>query len=305
MMSMIADIESLIEKLRSDSTIVQRVAIAELREHCSPQSVQPLAEVMRTSSRGVAVEAARVLALIGEPSVAALIQLLSEDNHDLWALSSATLLMIGNKAVPGLMDAARSRSVQLQALAIAVLGQIGDPRPVSLLIMALQTDDTTLQTAAAVALVRIGAVAVPHLLEVMSAFEKPASRSTAIEILKQIGEEAIDPLIHALYESSELERNQAAWMLGEIGGSATERLLNALYSGDPQVRYTVAVALGQIKSKEAVADLGKRLDDTAFAGTTGKRVCDAAMDSLLRINTDEAAKVIEKWKRKSLLMRDE
>src|SRR5689334_25419848 len=125
MMTIIADKESLFEKLRSGSPILQRVAISELRETCDPQAVEPLADVIRAGSRGVGTEAARVLATIGEPSVAALIQLLSENNHTVWAIASATLLMIGTKAVPGLMEAARSRNSQLQTLSIAVLGQIG------------------------------------------------------------------------------------------------------------------------------------------------------------------------------------
>jgi HEAT repeat protein len=296
MINMVADSDSLFEKLRSNSPILQRVAISELRLSRDPQAVEPLIHVVRTGSKGVAVEAARVLAQIGEPSVSSLIGLFMESNHDVWAIASATLLMIGSKAVPGLMEAARSRSIQLQTLAIAVLGQIGDPRPVAILVNAMQSEEQSLHTAAAVALIRIGTSAVEPLLEVMAAFDKPASRRTAIEILKQIGEEAIDPLIHALYGASDLERNQAAWMLSEIGGSAIERLLNALYSDDQQVRYSAAIALGQMKCEAAVPALIKRLDDNAFSGTTGKRVCDAAANALQRINTSEAQAAIQSWK---------
>ncbi len=297
MITMIADIEPQLEKLRSTSPIVQRVAIAELRESCDPQAVEPLANIIRTTgSKGVAVEAARVLAKIGEPSVSSLIFIFTEDNRDTWAIASAALLMIGDKAVPGLMEAARSRNIQLQTLSIAVLGQIGDPRPVSLLVDAMESEEASLRTAAAVALIRIGTAAVVPLLEVMAAFDKPTSRRTAIEILKQIGEEAIDPLIHALYEASDLERNQAAWMLGEIGGSAVERLLNALYSHDQQVRYAAALALGQMKCEAAVPDLIKRLDDESYSDTTGKRVSDAAANALQRINTPEATAAINAWK---------
>lgn len=297
MMRMTADFEPIFEKLRSESPILQRVALGELSTLHDPQCVEPLADVLRTGSRGVAVEAARILAKIGEPSVSALIGLLSEDRHDRWAIASAALLMIGDKAVPGLMDAARSRNPQLQALAIAVLGQIADPRPVALLILALHSDNAAVQTAAAVALVRIGTPSVEPLLEVMAAFDKPSVRAAAIEILKQIGEDAVDPLIHALYGASDLERNQAAWMLGEIGGSAIERLLNALYSDDPQVRYTAAVALGQIKSQAAVADLIKHLVDTAYSEATGRRVCDAAANALERIGTEQALNAVHVWRR--------
>jgi HEAT repeat protein len=164
------------------------------------------------------------------------------------------------------------------------------------LVDAIQSEDHALQTAAAVALIRIGTPAVPSLLEVMAAFDKPTSRRAAIEVLKQIGEEAIDPLIHALYEATDLERNQASWMLGEIGGSATERLLNALYSDDIQVRYGAALALGQMKSQIAVPDLIKRLDDTAVSSASGKRVCDAAASALERINNSDARAAMKGWK---------
>lgn len=87
-------------------------------------------------------------------------------------------------------------------------------------------------------------------------------------------------------------------MLGEIGGSAVERLINALYSNDSQVRYTVALALGQMKSKAAVPDLMKRLDDVSYVGASGKRVCDAAADALERIGTEEALNAAHKWTRK-------
>lgn len=285
----------LLEKLRSDSPILQRVAISELSMLRDPFAVEPLTAVMRRASRGVQVEAARALVKFGEPAVAPLIQFFREDNRDLWTLASAALLMMGQGAVSGLVEAARNDVEQVQVLAIGVLGQIGDARPVDFLIESVQSQQGALQTAAAVALVRIGQPAVRPVLGLMMNFTHLNLRATAIEILKQIGDDAVDTLIEALYESGDLERTQAAYVLGELGEVAIPHLLEGLQHENKTVRYVCASALGQIATPVAVPALITLLHDTELVPSMGKMVCDAAYNALKNIKTNEAQFAVATW----------
>lgn len=291
------NLEPLFEKLRSDSPILQRVAISELGMLRDPFAVEPLAAVIRRGSRGVQVEAARALVKYGEAAVPSLIQFFREDNRELWTLASAALLMMGQGAVAGLLDAARYDTEQAQVLAIGVLGQIGDARPVDFLIEALQSDQHALQTAAAIALVRIGQPAVRPMLKLMLNFNQQNTRATAVEIFKQIGDDAIDPLMQAVYEAGDLERSQAGWVLGEFGEVVVPHLLLGLQHENKAVRYACVNALGQTRSAAVIPDLITLLHDTEYVPTMGKMVCDAAFNALKNIGTNEALFAIAKWEK--------
>lgn len=291
------NLEPLLEKLRSDSPILQRVALSELSMQRDPFTVEPIAAVMRRASRGVQVEAARALVNIGEVSVPALIQFFREDNRDLWALASASLLMLGQTAVQGLLEAARTESEQVQTLAISVLGQIGDARPVEFLVEALQSDHPALQTAAAIALARIGPSAVRLMLKLVLQFDKPHLRATTLEIFRQMDVDAFPALMNVIYEASDLERTQAGWVMSEFNEQAVPYLLQGLQHSDKAVRYACVTALGQTHSAAAVPDLVMSLQDTEYVPTMGRMVCDAAYNALKLIGTDEANEAISNWQK--------
>ena len=65
MMTMTANIEPLLEKLRSGSPILQRVAINELRLSSDPQFVEPLADIIRTTSRAIGMDTKRQTGIRG------------------------------------------------------------------------------------------------------------------------------------------------------------------------------------------------------------------------------------------------
>ncbi|MEZ4670728.1 MAG: HEAT repeat domain-containing protein [Anaerolineae bacterium] len=291
------NLEPLLEKLRSGSPILQRVALSELSMQRDPFTVEPIAAVMRSASRGVQVEAARALVSIGEVSVPALIQFFREDDRELWTLSSASLLMLGQVAVQGLLEAARNESEQEQTLAISVLGQIGDARPVEFLVEALQSDHPAIQTASAIALTRIGPPAVRQMLKLVLQFDKPHLRATTLEIFRQMDVDAFPALMAVIYESSDLERTQAGWVLSEFGEQAVPYLRQGLQHTDKSVRYACVTALGQTRSPEAIPDLTMSLQDTEYVPSMGRMVCDAAYNALKLIGTDEALEAIENWKK--------
>lgn len=282
------DIDHLLHKLETGTSIVQRVAIHELGHLEDPRAVGPLLKVLRTAGRGLQVEAARALGRIGRPAVLGLIQALHDDDPAVWALAAAACLTIGPGAAPALLDALHTEPERVQALVVSILGQLGEPRAAAAIGARLDHPSEELRTAAAVALVRLGAPAVLVLLPRLTAFDNPAARRASIEIIRQIGEEAIPPLNAVLYRGDALERQQAATLLVLIGEAAAPALLAALEDGGADLRHTAAAALGQMGYPGAVAALAARLRDQQIAPAVGRPVGEAAAAALRQIGTPEA-----------------
>jgi HEAT repeat protein len=148
------------------------------------------------------------------------------------------------------------------------LGAIGDPQAIPPLIQALQNEDyedyevqVRVREAACEALVKIGAPAVPHLIQALGDWDSGV-RAAACEALVKIGAPAVPHLIQALGDGDRDVRVAACRALGEIGdGQAVPHLIQALGDRDWYVRAAACRALGQIGDPQALPHLTQALED--------------------------------------------
>jgi HEAT repeat protein len=154
-------------------------------------------------------------------------------------------------AVPVLVEALADRDASLRSHAADALGAIGpnDPSVVAALIAQLGTADAL---AATKGLGKCGAAALPAtgaLIKLLKSADSEV-RWNAVKTLGKIGAvEALEPLIAALSDSSELVREHAAEALGDLGPAAAagvEPLKAALRDPYVKVRRDAARSLGQI-----------------------------------------------------------
>jgi HEAT repeat protein len=130
------------------------------------------------------------------------------------------------------------------------------------LVALLGSPDPDVKGEAAFALVQIGSVAVPLLVE---AYDQGGNmdRIWIAAVLGQIGDaRGMDPLVRALHEGGADLRVTAARALGMIpSDEAIGPLVAALKDPDPFVRSASATALGMLRAKSAVEALGSALRD--------------------------------------------
>jgi HEAT repeat protein len=104
---------------------------------------------------------------------------------------------------------------------------------------------------------------VAHQIERLSLAEALECRQIA-ETLRQVGPEAVEPLLAAIAQEDANVRAWAAWTLGEIGDPrAVPALLHTLDDPVWNVRGMAAAALGKIGDPRAVEPLAARLGDAA------------------------------------------
>ncbi len=97
----------------------------------------------------------------------------------------------------------------------------------------------------------------------LKAIRDEKERKITTEILVTVGEEAVDPLINALKDSSQWVREHAAEALGKIASTqAVEPLIAVLKDSERWVRWHAAQALGKIGDPRAVDSLVAALKDS-------------------------------------------
>ncbi|MGZ6266880.1 MAG: HEAT repeat domain-containing protein [Candidatus Limnocylindrales bacterium] len=167
--------------------------------------------------------------------------------------------------VPGLIKAlGYDADPSVRRDAAAALGELGDPRAVEPLGLALRNPnwehDWRDSGAAVDALGRLGAPAVGTLISLFG-YHSQVVRIGAAEALGAIGRPAVQPLI-ALMGDADLEtRELAAQVLTAIGDDAIQPLIEAL--NDPAIgrRVRAAKVLGDIGDLRAVEPLARALKD--------------------------------------------
>ena len=71
----------------------------------------------------------------------------------------------------------------------------------------------------------------------------------------------------------------------------------ALRDADVNVRYNAAIALGNIRDTRAIRPLVRALADTE-KDKRGRRVCDAAVAALEKMDTQGARDAVKLWRKK-------
>lgn len=202
-----------------------------------------------------------------QPATAAKIlirQLGSKDERK--AITAAVaLITLREKAVPELIKALGSRNILIRRKAIWPLLTIGDERAIDPLIAALQYDsDAKVRRNAARALGLIGGVrAINPLINAFGDTDDRVRWDAAVA-LEKIGAVAIESLLAALHFGGEKVRAGAVSALGWIRHASTiESLAAALHDKDAEVRTRAAFALGWIGDARALEPLVAALNDAS------------------------------------------
>lgn len=181
------------------------------------------------------IRAATQLGLRGDAAaVSPLIDCLDDIRPDVRKAAATALGHVGHSdAVPRLcaVTTASGGDVELKRLAANALAQIADRRAVPSLAQCLDGEDEGLAFSCAYA-------------------------------LGQIGEPALDALIHAVEEGGPQAQRAAASVLGQIPGDQTLRTLRGLLtSTDASLRLSAAENLGRLRDTNAVPEIAALLMD--------------------------------------------
>ena len=182
------------------------------------------------------------------------------------------------RAVPDLLRALDDRSRDVRMAVARSLGRIGATDAIGP-VMAAAVDGRLPRDVAKLALLDVGADAVPELLALTEQTESPV-RASAVELVGLLGSArdgaGILPLLH---DPAAAVRVAAAGALGRLGAAeARDALVQALADRVPAVRMAAATALGGIGGRQATAALLAVARDDAFD------VSRAAAEALARID---------------------
>lgn len=197
-------------------------------------------------------DAAHALGKLGdEAAVAALARALQD--ADEYVRKSAVMALrriSGSTAGEALRAALADRSEQVVLQAVNGLRDIRDRGAVEPLIRVLSRRERSLQLAATEALVRIGPDAVGPL---MATFEDKGLRrkigTQVMKILVDIGSRAIDALLEALTQDSQVIQVTALSVLGRVGDHRIVRPLVDLFLRDPRMQEAVVATLARLEER--------------------------------------------------------
>ncbi|NES69604.1 MAG: HEAT repeat domain-containing protein [Okeania sp. SIO2D1] len=202
-----------------------------------------------------------------------------------------TLGQIGKPATPFLIEALGNHPDPVVRRASAkTMTLIADPETVSPLVHALLNDEDTVVKGSSVgALARIGKAAVPPLLDILGSTEYPEStKGHAAWALAFIGPEAKEYLYPEIHSEKVAVRAAVVGAIAKIAQDSEEEealniLLTALGDSSEIVRTEAAAVLGNLAYKPAVPYLIELLNHPT-SGETRK----AAALSLMKIRSDSA-----------------
>lgn len=168
--------------------------------------------------------------------------------------------MVTRKRVKGLARALNyPKDSDVRASAARALGEMGDPQAAEPLVASLSDEDADVRSAAADALVRIGASALEPLV---SALGVEDARDAAAGVIIRMGEPAVGRLLSVLtnpYSSHDpVQKQQCRRCLVQIGDSAVQGLIEELRRGEDVA--SVLVQIGSPLAVRALMSLFKRGD---------------------------------------------
>jgi HEAT repeat protein len=191
----------------------------------------------------------------------------------------------------------------LLTLSCSQVGAADEPPAVAKLIEKLREPDVTARPKTAKALGTYGSAAKGAVADLGKLLRQETSNilpsQAAAEALARIGAAAVPELAAALKNPAAVVRVRAAWALGMIGPDAEEAmpaLIKALGDRDKQVRQLAAYALGEMgpKAEPAVVPLVGMLRDPAArprqqAAASLRRIGTAAVPALVEALKDKRA----------------
>ncbi|MBI3998628.1 MAG: HEAT repeat domain-containing protein [Armatimonadetes bacterium] len=200
-------------------------------------------------------DAAHALGKLGdEAAIDALARALQDPDEYVRKSAVMALRRIsGPSAGEALRTALNDRSEQVVLQAVNGLRDIRDRGAVEPLIRVLARRERSLQLAATEALVRIGPDAVGPLL---TAFEDKVLRrkigTQVMKILVEVGSRAIDALLLALTQDSQVVQVTAISVLGRVGDHRIARPLVDLFLRDPRMQEAVVATLARLEERGVI-----------------------------------------------------
>lgn len=228
------------------------------------------------------------LSEIGDRStVERMIPMLNDGDINVRAAAAVGLGRLGDvSAVDPLLVAFQARLVTRQGA--EALGKLRDPRAIGTLCEALRENDIAVSSSASKALVEIGALAVPPLMELLGDKDKYVRKYSAqtlnelkwepgkdaigatywiargyFEKCVEIGAPSFEALIAFLGDKDDEMRKAAAEALGQLGDErAVEPLIELYKTSIHSVRLIAIKALGKIRDPWAIETLIAAIDDS-------------------------------------------
>jgi len=290
----------LVAALADEEYDTQRAAMVALRELGGP-AVDPLIGILQDGQSSVRESAAEVLGWIRNPRAREpLIRVLADGEPK---VRCAALRALGSLGDPGLAErigpALRDADSAVREHAAAALGKVGGGRALELLTPAYEDADADVRWSVVRALQGLGAAAVPVLVRALADPGYPGIRSDAAKFLGEIADRrAVEPLLTALCDPSDIVREHAARALAAIGDpAAVEPLIRALADETREVRSQAVRSLGELRDPRAVEPLvGMFTDEDEYLrdcaaealASIGDR---ASFEPLVRMMGDESSDV--------------
>jgi HEAT repeat protein len=308
-------VEPLLAALGNEHEIaVRRALVVALGDLQDPRAVDALADLARDDYYFYGEAAFRALVAIGPPSFDALVAALGDGGADVRAAAATSLGAIGDhRAVEPLLATLRDSKASTRQGAAEALDRLGwvpggdedgaaywiakrrwdkcvRATAIGPLVAVLADEDATIAERAGRVLVRIGARAVPSLIDGLD--------SSSADVLARIGAPAVAALLTQLGNDDDTVRVAAATALGQIADApaAVDPLITALGDPAPDVRRAAVLALGRICDPSTIDAhviepvVGLLADEHSSVG----RSAAAALDAL-GWSPREPAQAIDYW----------
>ncbi len=275
------------------------IALGELRDE---RAVQSLIIAVNNQDMQTAVYASGSLARIGIPAVEALVNAFyaTKNKRVRFHLVCALMNIDDPRVIQPLLEALNVKDDLVRKYAAYGIARFRDPRAVDTLIKLLSHKDgdrNEVATAAAETLGEIGdARAAKPIFDAMV-----AGNIWTPQVLKALGEPAIEILLHTLTDTDPKRCANALYALGELREArATQQLLALLHHGAGEVRAGAAFALGEIGEKNAIEPLvalsNDDFEDARFqAAMALGKICDDDTYQAIRERLDEKGKKTIAW----------
>lgn len=260
-----------------------------LGESGDPRAIPVLIEALHSKVYDVRLAGAQALADLGEPALAALLDMLRNGlrawEGSLYPICQA-LIFIGASAIAPLIDVLRtSDDENARMIAVTALGNIGaycEGLEESLhrvlheaVQSALGDTDSDVRLEAAL---RLGdmhdASGLAILLAALDSTNERDARD-ALSSLENVGPKAVEPLLAILADTSRAPevRVRAVEVLSKVGDTQSiPGLLAALKDDDRRVRMVAENALGKLKGQEVMEPLREVLASAAAEGDADERL---------------------------------
>ena len=280
------DIDGLVEALGSNDGLTRQRAALALGDIGGVKAAEPLIRALGDPLTAVREAAADSLALLGNPAVGPLVELIehpeASENYEEPEAAEGTMKVTGSG---GRRWEVETRRDLRRVYAAAILGEIADPAAVEPLVRALHDRNDDLRCQASGALAKFGRRAVEPLAA-MLADPDPEVRIVAAGVLGDTGDPAaVEPLVAALRDRNPDVRGAAGGALFRIGDAAVEPLIAATKDADRNVRLYAAGALKYIGNSRAI----DALQELARSGDTEERsVAEDAIEKIRMIHGEAA-----------------